>query len=306
MIDAVDGSRFDRGRFVASFTTPLGEVVPAVTCGDMLVLERRWMHGRDSGPEDLAALAGERMAAVVAGWQVAGALRVTVVTGGGWNGAAGVEAARTLALMGHAVTVVPVGGQRRGPGSVALASLRRAPVQVVATGRMASALTAADVVLDAIVGCGLRGRVRPASAEAIRAVNRFSRRIVSADIPSGLDGDTGIPWGPVVRPTATVTFGLPKVGLAQAQVDLSELLLADLRLPLDALRELGLPYGEPFRRGPIVPLRCTSLDGARCREGGRDGAFGRRGQVRDAEAKAVRQPAAAASSVPVTPVRNAK
>ncbi len=290
MIDAADGTRFERGRFVASFTTPLGEVVPSVTSADMLAIEARWMRERSSGPEDLAALAGDRLAAVVAGWQVAGAMRVTVVAGSGWNGAAGVEAGRTLAQMGHAVTVVPVGGQRRGPGTVALASLRRAAVQVLPTARMAAALTQADVVLDAIVGCGLHGRVRSASADAIRAVNRFSRRIVSADMPSGLDGDTGVPWGPVVRPTATVTFGLPKVGLAQAQVDLSELLLADMRLPVEALRELGLVIGDPFRRGPIVPLRCSNLEGGRCREGGGvEAAFGRRGHVLDGASEVARR-----------------
>jgi hydroxyethylthiazole kinase-like uncharacterized protein yjeF len=244
------------GRLTPSFQNAYGEVVPTVRAEQMRSLERRWMRERSGTPDHLAALAGGRLAAVVAGWQTAGPLRVVVTAGGGWNGAAGLHAARALAQMGHAVVVVPVA---QGPFGIraitSSAVLRGAVVRVVDAGRREAELGEADVAVDAIVGCGLQGAARGAVADTIHDVNRLARRIVAADVPSGMDADTGLAWGPVVRPTVVVAFGLPKAGLAQAAAFGSDLLLADLRFAPSAVRELGLGYGNPFRQGPVVALR---------------------------------------------------
>ena len=244
------------GRPTPSFETTYGEVVPTVRTAQMRSLEQRWMLERNGTPDHLAALAGERLATVVASWQIAGPLRVVVAAGGGWNGAAGLHAARTLAQMGHAVAVVPVVAGPFGARAITTSAvLRGAVVRMVDLGRREAALGEADVVVDAIVGCGLQGAARGAAADMIRDVNRLARRIVAADVPSGMDADTGLAWGPVVRPTVVVGFGLPKAGLAQAAAFGSDLLLADLRFAPSAVRELGFGYGDPFRRGPVVPLR---------------------------------------------------
>ena len=246
------------GRPPPSFETTYGEVVPAVRAAQMRLLEQRWMVERHGTPDDLAALAGGRVATVVAGWQTAGPLRVTVAVGGGWNGSAGLHAARTLAQMGHAVTVVPVAAGPFGTRAITAAPmLRGAFVRIADAGHREAALAEADVVVDAIVGCGLQGGARGGMASAIRDVNRLARRIVAADVPSGMDADTGFAWGPVVRPTVTVAFGLPKPGLAQAAAYGSDLLLADLRIPPDAIRGLVPGCGDPFRQGPIVALRAS-------------------------------------------------
>ncbi|MFN2322752.1 MAG: NAD(P)H-hydrate epimerase [Trueperaceae bacterium] len=266
MTIARDAARPWTANAVPSFTTLMGEVIPAVTCAEMREVEARWSAHQGAGVERFAALAGERLATVVAAFQTAGPLRVVVVAGGGWNGAAGAHAALALAESGHAVTLVPVAPAR---GDAWLAASRRLPyavVRVAAIAELEASLTTADVVVDALLGCGLRGRVRPAMADVIRAVNRFSRRIVSADVPAGLDGDSGVPWGPAVRPTVTVAFGLPKVGMGEARVDLSRLLLADVGLPAPVLAAFGLERVAPFRQGPIVPLRCRNFEGARCRD----------------------------------------
>jgi hydroxyethylthiazole kinase-like uncharacterized protein yjeF len=245
----------------ASFTTPFGVVVPAVTVATMRLLEQAWLAERGGGPMGLARVAGERLAAVAAGVAESAPARITVVAGGGWNGLAGVQAALAAAGDGHAVTVVQVGGRWGASQERATAHvLRGASVQVESARALERALSEADVVVDAIFGCGVKGRVRPWAADAIRAVNRFARRIVAADLPSGLDGDTGVLLGPVVRPTVTVAFGLPKVGLADAFADMSTLLLADLRLPKKALAALGISAVDPFVAGPIVRLRGANRD----------------------------------------------
>jgi len=252
MTIAVDARPLQAVRGSATFATAYGEVVPTVTRAQMQRLEQRWLGDRRSAPEHLAALAGVRLASVVAGWQTAGPLRVTVAVGGGWNGAAGVQAACALAQMGHAVAVVPVMRGRR--AAAVLEPLHRAVVQVVDAADREAALSGADVVVDAILAGGLAGRVRGPVAEAIRDVNRLSRRIVAADVPSGLDADTGAARGAVVRPTVTVAFGLPKAGLARVDAP-SDLLLADLRFAPTSIRDLGLAYADPFHQGPVVALR---------------------------------------------------
>ena len=256
MTIAVNRPQRVAGRPPPSFETPYGEVVPALRAAQMRLLEQRWMVERHGTPDDLAALAGGRVATVVAGWQTAGPLRVAVAVGGGWNGAAGLQAARALAQMGHAVTVVPVAAGPFGARAITASSVvRSAFVRIAEPGHREAVLVEADVVVDAIVGSGLQGGARAGMATAIRDVNRLARRIVSADVPSGMDADTGFAWGPVVRPTVVVAFGLPKPGSAQAAAYGSEVLLADLRLPPAAIREVAPGYGDPFRQGPIVALR---------------------------------------------------
>lgn len=73
------------------------------------------------------------------------------------------------------------------------------------------------VLFDGLLGIGARGEPREKIAEGIREMNRlrFSQHslIVAADLPSGLDGDTGKPAQDCVQADLTVTFGFAKKGL---------------------------------------------------------------------------------------------
>ena len=86
-------------------------------------------------------------------------------------------------------------------------------------------------------------------------MNRCARRLLAVDVPSGLDADTGASWGPVVRPTLTLALGPPKPGLAEAGASMSRVLLADMRLPHDALIDTGAGPLDPFNGAAIVRLR---------------------------------------------------
>lgn len=70
-----------------------------------------------------------------------------------------------------------------------------------------------DLLIDAIFGTGLRGNVRDPIANIINAINDLSIPILSVDLPSGLDADTGHPLGTCIQADKTVTIGLPKRGL---------------------------------------------------------------------------------------------
>lgn len=74
-------------------------------------------------------------------------------------------------------------------------------------------LVSSDLIVDALLGTGLSATVTGAYREAIQLMNQAGRPIIAIDMPSGIHADNGTILGQAVRATATVTFGLPKLGL---------------------------------------------------------------------------------------------
>lgn len=74
------------------------------------------------------------------------------------------------------------------------------------------ALKETDVIIDAMLGTGLSGEVKGIYKKTIKLVNKSGRKVVSIDIPSGINGDTGTIMGVAAKSDITVTFGLPKIG----------------------------------------------------------------------------------------------
>ncbi len=74
-----------------------------------------------------------------------------------------------------------------------------------------------DIIVDGVLGTGISGPARGPAVGAINYINTLSERsvVVSIDVPSGLDADTGRPSGSAVKADITVTMGLPKVGLLE-------------------------------------------------------------------------------------------
>ena len=71
-----------------------------------------------------------------------------------------------------------------------------------------------DVIVDALLGIGLREAPREDAARMIELINASGRPVVAIDVPSGINASTGEVPGAAVRATVTVTFGAAKVGLA--------------------------------------------------------------------------------------------
>jgi len=74
-------------------------------------------------------------------------------------------------------------------------------------------LRQADVVVDALLGTGLKSAVREPFAAAIAAINACGRPIFALDLPSGLNADTGQVMGVAVRADSTISFVALKTGL---------------------------------------------------------------------------------------------
>src|SRR5687768_27216 len=141
------------------------------------------------------------------------ARRIAVVCGAGNNGGDGYVLARLAKTAGlDALVLATVPPDRLGGDA------RRAQVEWLAAGGAAhpftaSALSGSDVVVDALLGIGLSGAPRPETLMVIRAINSARRPVISLDVPSGVDADTGVVHEAAVRADTTVCFVALKSGL---------------------------------------------------------------------------------------------
>lgn len=102
------------------------------------------------------------------------------------------------------------------------------------------AMHEANLIVDALLGTGISGEVRPEYAEIISAVNRGRWPVLSVDIPSGLSSDTGNCQGSAITSDVTVTFIGKKLGLltADGPHQTGELVFAGLDVPLDVYAQV--------------------------------------------------------------------
>jgi NAD(P)H-hydrate epimerase len=185
---------------------------------------------------------------------------VTVLAGSGGNGGGALVAARRLENWGAAVSVAlaqPATAMTAVPAHQ-LSILERMGIPIVAVESVAS-LTAADVVLDGLIGYSLKGPPTGPAAELIEWANRQNSPVLAPDVPSGVDADTGIAFDPAIRASATVTLALPKVGLLGPGVEchVGELYLADLSVPPSLYRRppLNIRVEPLFACAEVIRLR---------------------------------------------------
>jgi len=206
-------------------------VDPLLTPEEMAAADRRTIAA-GTPVEVLMERAGRAVA-----WAVRRALgstygrHVLLVCGKGNNGGDGLVAARVLAAWG----------------------VRSAAYELAAgidRDRFARALAAADVVVDAMYGTGFRGELEGDAAWVAEQLDRWNGEIVAVDIPSGIDGLTGLARGPVVHATRTVTFAACKPGLVTepGRTCAGDVTVADIGIRFDpADRRMGVVRGDDVR-----------------------------------------------------------
>ncbi len=159
--------------------------------------------------------------------------RVVIVCGKGNNAGDGLVAGRVLTAWGASVTAVMLLGEDL--GGAARGALERFPGRVVGPERFAREVGRADLVIDAIFGVGLSRAPEGPAAEVIARLSPGSIRVVSVDVPSGMDSDTGRTVGDAaVRPELTVTLGGIKPGLLFAgEFQAQKVEVVDIGVPED-------------------------------------------------------------------------
>ncbi|HSG44232.1 MAG TPA: NAD(P)H-hydrate epimerase, partial [Anaerolineales bacterium] len=158
--------------------------------------------------------------------------RIIVLCGVGNNGGGGMVAVRHLHNWGAQVQVILVVDEHK---------LKEIPLhQWKILKRMGlnipiSDFNKADLILDAMLGYGVKGNPREPIASWIHRVNESKIPVLALDAPSGLDTTTGKPGSPCLRAHATLTLALPKTGLLtpDSKPFVGDLYLADISVPVE-------------------------------------------------------------------------
>lgn len=172
---------------------------------------------------------------------------VVICCGKGNNGGDGFVIARHLEAAGVAVEVLLFADPAvvEGDAAVNLGVLRKASTPITVASQLNAAdlsvtLQAADWIVDALLGTGLSGEVREPYRSIIASINSSGRPVLAADLPSGMDCNTGQPLRVCVRADVTATFVARKVGFDEAGADdlTGEVHVLPIGVPRTLLEEL--------------------------------------------------------------------
>lgn len=228
-----------------TFFTPAGMEVPAVTTDQMREIDRIAME--ETGPNlfQMMENAGRNLAemgleCLGGNWRQA---RIVVLAGTGGNGGGGIVAARHLANRGATVELCLAAPDKLGEVPAWQYKIYRSTSgkEVSPRGLHKDAVL---IVLDALIGYSLRSAPRGVFADLIAWANGTGAPILSLDVPSGMDSTTGETPGDFIQATWTMTLALPKTGLASGNV--GQITLADIGIPEQTYRRVGLAYVPPF------------------------------------------------------------
>jgi hydroxyethylthiazole kinase-like uncharacterized protein yjeF len=143
-----------------------------------------------------------------------------VICGPGNNGGDGYAMARYLSHAGMRIIVIVLAKAARitGDALTNVKIIKRMKMDIrEAPGpaewrKTRGCLADCDYIIDGILGTGLNSDVSGYYSRVIREVNSSGKPVMSIDIPSGLNADTGKVMGAAIRADLTVTFGFPKLG----------------------------------------------------------------------------------------------
>lgn len=157
---------------------------------------------------------------------------VVVLAGPGNNGGDAFVVARGLIERGMAVRVVPLAQEYKAEAltNYRLLAQQEQFIDRCDTERLRGVLASARLVVDGIFGTGLSRAPDGVCAQVIGMVNAAGAPVLSLDVPSGLDADTGEVMGSCVKATRTISFAAAKRGLfLSCGADLAgEVLVADI------------------------------------------------------------------------------
>ncbi len=175
----------------------------------------------------------------------------TVFVGRGGNGGGGLVASRHLCNRGVDVTVVASSPLHdfKGVPAMQLRALEMTDVHIVD-----EPPTHSEVIIDALIGYSLSGAPHGRTLELINFINRADTTVVSLDVPSGVDSDTGECPGSAVRATSTLTLALPKIGLSLTH-NTGSLHLADISVPPSLYGHLAIDVPpDLFTKSQVIDL----------------------------------------------------
>lgn len=192
---------------------------------------------------------------------------VVVFAGKGNNGGDALAVARHLYNLGANVLVILLAPEEsiKGDAQINLNIVKNLDIKLVEMKDesiyedIALALCLADVVVDGLIGTGIKGKVDSLFSSVIKLINTLSRYVISIDIPSGVNGDTGEICGICIDANKTVTLGLPKPGLyiGEGAKFAGEVVVADIGIPPKVIesKKLSISLIDKKNVSDLIPKR---------------------------------------------------
>ncbi len=153
--------------------------------------------------------------------------KVSIFCGTGNNGGDGLVIARHLLNSDFTITVTICGDRQKIKGDAKTnldileslgQSVNQLDLNAPDIANCVNDIAAdADMVVDALFGTGLKGKLSGEYKDLIKSINTLDSPVLAVDIPSGLECDSGKPLGAAVKATCTVTFVALKEGFAASK-----------------------------------------------------------------------------------------
>ena len=170
---------------------------------------------------------------------------IAVFCGLGGNGGDGFVAARHLSSKGFKVKVILAGNDKQIAHKEALENWKALqflkesiPIHEVYDSSLIPEVNA-EIVIDALLGTGTKGKLRPPILQLVGKINAINAFRVAIDVPTGIDADTGEVLGKAVITNLTITFHKTKKGLENAKDYVGELVVKDIGLPKEFAKLAG-------------------------------------------------------------------
>ncbi len=182
---------------------------PSVTAGEMAKIDEIAIAEFGINLLQMMELAGYQLAQLSTNYLDSNS-KVLILVGAGHNGGGGLVAAKHLYNWGFSSSVYLISPEIKPISLHQLDILGKTGINILKENPTFSEF---DLIVDAMLGYNIQGDVDETVKEIINAANSSGKKIVSLDLPSGLNPNTGSPMGVSIKADATLTLAAPKTGL---------------------------------------------------------------------------------------------
>ena len=196
----------------------------------------------------LMQIAGREVARVITDIEDVKDKSIVILSGLGGNGGDGIVAARYLDEAGAKVKVFLLGHEKTISNEDTLTNwnilknLKRISVSTLTTEsevKSCDTIERADIILDGLMGFGLRSKLREPLLTAVKMINKSNGTKYSIDVPTGIDSDTGEVHGDAVKADHTISLHATKKGIYKAETNAGKVHIVTIGIPKEASYTCG-------------------------------------------------------------------
>ncbi len=227
--------------------------IPFISKKKMAELDRITVKDYNISTRQMMELAGYHTARLAS--QVTDNKKILLLAGSGNNGGDAIASARFLHNIGYNPHVFLAKRNFKKESRHHLKIIEEIGVGVSHNKNLLEeSVSKAGLIIDGLVGFNLEGAPRGEVKQFIHAINNSSTNKLAVDVPTGVDADSGEMFDPHVDADYTLALSLPKKGLKENKA-VGNLYLADVGVPPEAYRDVGVEKNCYFKEEPIIRIR---------------------------------------------------